>query len=414
MRESFRRVLETPELITLIAEGFDTEYRRELMLVSKHFFRCVGPAAWKSVPRLDFLLKLVEGTEVKEETSEGSGRAHYEFTEITVKLPLNPDLGRFNLYAPWVQELEIFDECSQEIENVDPFLTLFDGRPLLPNLRQLTTYTGADIVSDKRLMGFINMFFSSSLREIRTRLHEKGHPTNIYTSSISTLFKRIKETCPQIRALEFYPTNPYGSSEPVTLNNQCRDILQSFSNLRSFSSTTYILEPAVFRVLGGLPHLESLSIRGSHMEEPVLDEQLSVPADWFEELIDLQLYDIHPQDIKILWGQTSIAKKLGSVLIQTDPTTAPDPSDEPMDGNNWIESFLGALPRLSPHLHDLTFYVGDEDGTQFRISPDVRNGLRELKLEKFELKLKMMYGVVADSEDEIYDDGGYGDGGYYD
>ncbi|KEP48390.1 hypothetical protein V565_125990 [Rhizoctonia solani 123E] len=412
MRDQFRRVLEMPELITLITEEFDIDYQRELMLVSKHFFRSVGPTAWKSVPRLDFLLRLIDGTEVKSYRFEESKGAHYEFTEITIILPLNPDLSRYNIYAPWVHELEIFEECSQEIRNLDPFLTILDGHPPLPNLRKLTTYTGASNLSDKQLMDFINMFIGPSLREIRTLFHEKGHPTYINTSSISTLFKRIKETCPQIRALEFYPDSPYGSSEPITLSNQCRIILQSFSNLRSFNSTTYILEPSVFRILGGLPHLESLGIRGSHMEYPVINEQLSVPADWFEELIELQLYDIHPQDIKVLWGQPSIVKKLGSALIQTDPTTASDPSDEPMDGNNWIDSFLGTLPSISPHLHDLTFFVGDENGTQFRISRDVRNGLRKLKLDNFEVNLRKMYGVVEDSEDEIYDDGGYDDGGY--
>ncbi|KAL5631188.1 hypothetical protein ACGC1H_006880 [Rhizoctonia solani] len=409
MQDKVRRVLEMPELITLIAEEFDIEYRRELMLVSKHFFRSVGPTAWKSVPRLDFLLRLIDGTEVKSYRFEDSNGAHYEFTEITVILPSNPDLSRYNIYAPWVHELEIFEECSQEIQNLDPFLTILDGHPPLPNLRKLTTYTGASNLSDKQLIGFINMFFSPSLREIRTLFREKGHPTYINTSSISTLFKWIKETCPQIRALEFYPNNPYGSSEPITLSNQYRNILQSFSNLRSFNSTTYILDPSVFRVLGGLPHLESLGIRGSHMEHPNINEQLSVPTDWFKELIELRLYDIHPQDIKVLWDQPSIVKKLGFALIQTDPTTAPDPSDEPMDGNNWVDSFLGTLPSLSPHLHDLTFYVGDENETQFRISRDVRNGLRKLKLKNFEVDLKKMYGVVEDSEDEIYDDGGYDD-----
>ncbi|KAH7339911.1 hypothetical protein B0J17DRAFT_716896 [Rhizoctonia solani] len=345
MRDNLRRVVEIAELLTLIADEFDIDERRELMLVSKHFFRCVGPDVWKSVPRIDFLMELIAAA--------------------------------------------------------------LDGRPPLPNLRQLTTYTGVTNISDTELMGFINMFFSPSLTGIRTLYHEEGVHTYINSSSIPAFFKKIREICPQIRTLEFYPQNSYNSSELVTLSEQSRNILQSFSNLRSFTSAAYILESATFGVLGSLPRLELLGIRGSHISDPVLDEQLSTPADWFEELIALQLYDIHPQDIKILWRQPSVVKKLGSVLIQTDLTTVPNVSGESMDGNSWVESFLGALPRLSPHLHDLTFYVGDEDGTEFQISQDVRDGLRKLDLDNLELKLKKTYGVDEDSDDEQYE-------GYYD
>ncbi|CAE6374532.1 unnamed protein product [Rhizoctonia solani] len=408
MPDICRRVVETPEFLTSVAHEFDIDQQCKLMLVSKHFFRSVGPIVWKSVPRLEFLMKLITGTKVKTYRFEDSQRAHYEFTEITITLPLSPDLSRYNIYAPWVRELEIFDECSQEIKNLEPFLTLLGGQPPLPNLRRLTTYTGASNLSGKELMEFINVFFSPSLKEIETFYHEKGIPSCLDASSIPNLFRKIKETCPQIQALEFYPENAYGSSTSFNLSDRSRDILQSFSNLRSFTSTTYILESATFRVLGSLPHLESLGIRGSHMDNPVLDEQLSIPPNSFEELIDLRLYNIHPQDIKVLWNQPSIVKKLGSAVIQTDPTTAPNPSDGQMDGNSWIESFLIALPSLSPHLHDLTFYVGDEDGTEFQISQDARNGLRALELNKFEVKLRI-YDADEDSDGDPYDDGGYDD-----
>ncbi|CEL60620.1 hypothetical protein RSOLAG1IB_03858 [Rhizoctonia solani AG-1 IB] len=400
-----RRIVEIPEFLTSVASEFDLDRQRELMLVSKYFFRSVGPIVWKSVPRLDFIMRTIKGTKVKSYRFEDSQKAHYEFTEITITLPLNPDLSRYNIYAPWVQELELFDECSQEIKNLDPFLTLLDGQAPLPNLRRLTTYTGASNLSGKELMDFINMFFTPSLREIRTFFHQKGIPSYLDAVSIPNFFEKIEETCPRIQALEFYPQSPYGYSSPFTLTDRSRDILRSFSNLRSFISTTYILESATFGILGSLPHLESLGIRGSAMEDPILDEQFSLPPNSFEELIDLQLYDIHPQDIKVLWGQPSIARKLGSAFIQTDPTSPPNPSDGPRDGNNWIDTFLLALPGLSPHLHDLTFYVGDDDGTEFQISQDARDGLRKLGLKKFEVKLK----TDEDSEGDPYDDDDYDD-----
>ncbi|KAF8684261.1 hypothetical protein RHS04_01499 [Rhizoctonia solani] len=369
-----RRVIEVPELLTLVAREFSI----------------VGPIVWRKVPRLDLIMKLIIGTSVKYDRFRDSQSAHHEFTEITIVLPSNLDLGRFNIYAPWVHELEIFRQSSQEIQNVKPFLTLLDGRPPLPNLRRLTTHTGATNLSGKELLDVINIFFSPSLKVIRTIFHEEGIQAYLDASSVPTFFKKIEETCPQIEILEFYPQNLHGSPGPFMLSDQSRAMLQSFSNLRSFTSAGYILESATFGILGSLPHLESLGIRGEYIEDPILDEQLSIPGDSFGKLVDLRLHDIHPQDIKTLWSQPHIVNKLISVLIRTDPTIPPNLSDNPVDGNSWIELFLLALPGLSPRLKSFIFYVGDEDGSEFQVSQEARDGLNKLGLRQ--LKLKLDYG----------------------
>ncbi|KAG8733147.1 hypothetical protein FRC11_008424 [Ceratobasidium sp. 423] len=264
-------------------------------------------------------------------------------------------------------------------------------------------------MSSKLLMNFVDMFISPSLTDIRIKFHEKGCSTYTHPSSTLGFLKKVQNTCPEIQALEFYPgiRFVYNSAEPSPFDEQCRDVLQTFSNLCSFSSTTRILDSKTFGVLGNLPRLESLGVRGSRMDLPVLDERLSIPAHWFKKLIDLQLYDVHPQDIKLLWGQPSMVTKLGSVLIQTDPTTAPKPLVESKDGNRWIESFLLGLSTLSPHLYDFTFYVGDEDGTMFQISEGAQNSLRNLKLKNTKIRLRNTYGVDENSEDEGYDYGDY-------
>ncbi|KDN33105.1 hypothetical protein RSAG8_13803, partial [Rhizoctonia solani AG-8 WAC10335] len=197
---------------------------------------------------------------------------------------------------------------------------------------------------------------------------------------------------------------------PFTLSDQCCRAIQSFSKLRSFSSTTCVLNAESFGILGDLPCLESLGIRGSESdtEDPALDERFSIPENQFRKLIELRLYDLHPQDIKLLWGQPSVVKKLGFALIQTDPSRASDLYGGLMDGNNWIEYFLMALLNLSPHLRGLIFDVGDEDEAKYEISEDTLNaldGLHKLVLKNLKIKLGDTYGVDEELESEAYDNG---------
>ncbi|CAE7227652.1 unnamed protein product [Rhizoctonia solani] len=402
MQNTARRVVDIPELLTSVAYCLARRQRRELMLVSHYFFTSVGPTVWGEIPRLDIMLRLIIGAKGSHQRYGRDRQGiHPSYSQTTITLPSNPDLSRYHIYAPWVRELEIFAGRNLEIQNAGPFLALFGGGPLLPNLRRVTTHTGADIGS-KEMMKFLNMFIAPSLTEIRTIIHKKGLPSYVHPSGVPAFIKKIKDTCPHIQVLEFYPESAYDCPEGYRPTDRCRDILRSFSNLRFFGSTTYIFEPSIFAIMGNLPHLAVLSVRGFYMEDPVLDAQVSIPETWFPALKVLRLYDTHPRDIKVLWKHPPVVKKLISVLIHTDPTAPPDRSDNVMDGNKWIEEFLTALPSLSPGLKDLTFYVGDEDGTKFQVSQHVRNGLHNLGLKHLDLKLRNTYG--ADSNDESNDE----------
>ncbi|KDN45564.1 hypothetical protein RSAG8_04888, partial [Rhizoctonia solani AG-8 WAC10335] len=174
-------------------------------------------------------------------------------------------------------------------------------------------------------------------------------------SSVPTFLEKIRTICPQIRVLEFYPniTDKSNWSERYIPS----DPLSSFINFRLFSSTTYILEPAIFSVLGGLPHLESLGILGSSRGLLILDldKQLCTPKTWFPSLKDLRLRDVKHEDIQVLWNQPALVEKLVSSQIQIDISSS-------ALEKNWVGPFLEEFPRLCPHLEDVIFwmrYTGD-------------------------------------------------------
>ncbi|CAE6410454.1 unnamed protein product [Rhizoctonia solani] len=252
---STQRVIQISELLILIAQKLDAKKQHMLLLVSKHFFRSIGPLVWKRVPGLDIMMRLIKDVKVEFNRSRVRGYSEwYDHCRWTLTLPSNPDLSRYEIYSPWIHELEIFAGYDQEIKNLEPFLTRLDGYSPLPNLQRLTTYTTLSI-GGEQLMAFINIFIS-----------KQGKP-------------------------------------------------------------------------------------------------LLIPETWFPSLKDRRLYDVHPEDVKSLWNQPTIAQKLVSALIQTDYSELlfRNPVNDLAHNRNWLGPFLAALPDLSPRLQDVALYIGDGD-----------------------------------------------------
>jgi hypothetical protein len=248
------------------------------------------------------------------------------------------------------------------------FLAFLDGRVPLPNLRKLTSSTSAPVAGDD-LIALFNIFICPSMTELRTVMPNQGLPRRDYSRVISpsvpAFLQKLKDTCPHIEVLEFYTDGPvsfdqrnYDRYSPTT---QCRGILSSFSSLRSFSSTTYILEFNVLSILGQLPRLESLGIRGGSTEHPVVDKGLSMPEDWFPALKVLRLYDVVFEDIWILWKQATVNSKVVSLLLQIDYCDRQRNLGDFSLVGNWVGPFLEGLLDVSPQLQCVQIYLGSED-----------------------------------------------------
>ncbi|KAH7339876.1 hypothetical protein B0J17DRAFT_716867 [Rhizoctonia solani] len=208
----------------------------------------------------------------------------YEY-QIVITLPLKPDLAHYNMSVPQ-----------------GPWRPPTTSKPA-------ATYpcTTAPInVQDS--MKFFSMFISPSLTDIRTI---------------------IPKALPQILDL--------------SRNSSTRVLPGRHPHIQG-----HILEPELLRILGQLPHLESLGIRGMPETPPVLHKKLSIPDTWFPALKDLRLYELYYTDIQALWGQPNIVKNLVYGEIQIEPSA---------ELSEWAPPFIQALLSLSPHLEDFGFYV---------------------------------------------------------
>ncbi|KAF8598824.1 hypothetical protein BDV93DRAFT_609635 [Ceratobasidium sp. AG-I] len=349
------RVADIPELICSIATFLSDP--RPLLLVSQHFFRSVAPLSWKSVPRVDVLLRLIPGTTERQTLFPDSWSTHSLLFDIT--LPSSVDLTRFDVYAPWVQRLEVFGGKNKHtLRNTAALLRLASTRHILPNLRALTLTMRAKASTDEYL-SFIELFLSPMLVEIR-HVRLSGNPPYLDTPPVTALVQKIRNVCPSIEVLEFYPadftgTNPLGRTINFPSLGPClRESLAGFSNLRSFSSTHHIFEPATLQVLGSLPLLESLDVFDyfDYLGDPASHVGgLTVLDSWFSALRHLHLRNFHAKDVSAVWNQPFV-RNLESATIKCDPASA----GENMclaTGQAWVDTFLTGLPQASPHISKL-------------------------------------------------------------
>ncbi|KAF8598815.1 hypothetical protein BDV93DRAFT_609628 [Ceratobasidium sp. AG-I] len=350
---SARHISDIPELIGAIAALLSD--RRPFLLASKRLFYSVAPLIWKSVPRVDLLLQLIPGTRVLRNSSNRD--AYLILVDIT--LPSRLDLTRFEIYAPWVRHLEVFNgEYKYILNNADALFHLASTRPVLPNLHVLTlTLITLDEISDAEYLYFTELFLSPTLAEIR-HVGLSNTPPYLKIRSVPRLIQKILNVCPSIEVLGFYPgeepAGDYTSSRNVNFSLPDASLhadLARFSNLRSFTSTLYIFEPATLWALGSLPLLESLDVFDCAEDLGSLDVGLTIPDDLFPSLRHLCLRNFDAKDVSTVWNQP-LVRNLESVTIKCDPSPVEEDFDT-MAGQDWVDAFLTKLPRTSPHISKL-------------------------------------------------------------
>lgn len=304
------------------------------------------------------------------------------------------DLTRFNVYAPWVQRLEVFsDDNPHNFWHSSKLRDTLAERPLLPNLRILSFPSNHKIRSDDYEL-FVDLFVCLSLVEIQ---HGADHSPQTYLdwSFIYHLVRRIHVVSPDLRKLEFYPKRVKNLEEDYwyIVSAPRAALPKAFAgltNLRHFSSSVFILKRAVLQALGGLLALNSLGVvdyNPEYQRPPYLDKNFKVLDAWFPALRNLRLYDLHPQDITAIWSQPSLVQRLHSVTVRCYPGMREDDQVESLIGQEWIDSFLSRLPHASPHIEelDLDFVNLSTDTINYSL-PNGREDLRRLPLRSARLQ----------------------------
>lgn len=283
-------------------------------------------------------------------------------------------------------------------------------QPILPNLRNITISIDKKVRSEDWTL-FSELFLYPTLVEIQFRSDcmLQRYLDFDYSPPVA---QRFFDICASLQVLEFHPsrdefTNNKWSSLTCSPNAVVPRILNGFSALRSFNAATVILSSAVIEVLGNLPLLETLGIfdyRPLNDTPPTLYKHLKMHDSWFPVLRNLEIYNLHPQDISTVWNYLPLVQNLLSVMIMCSPSTLDNSGgSEEEDGNDvgsgdgrpsgqeWVDGFIRNLPRASPRIEELEldFEYYESYPQPYSLS-NTRRYLQQLPLRKLQYNERIL------------------------
>ncbi|CAE6451814.1 unnamed protein product [Rhizoctonia solani] len=333
------RIFTVNELLSLICTNCDSHTRTTLARTSRSWFETSAPILWGNLQGVHKILVLLPGAVI--------GRVGpTELPPQDLHLALKAvDFTRFNVYAPIVKHLTIYDpsDAKRRIEtwyNWGFIQYLYQQQLLFPNLISLTinqpTGNGPLNRRQPNPLGYeqwVTAFTSSALQAVHAPLVLKPglppYPSSVPLASASLAVERLARRGKYLRSLEIYPMassselNSMGQGPafegPIgvqieTPYQKFYSSFESLSQLRELSTTAIVFETSMFRALANLPYLESLSVHNVSYQLPEFHPGL-VPSSSFPQLTRLSLVDIDQENLEKIWESAPLVRKLHSLTV---------------------------------------------------------------------------------------------------
>ncbi|KEP51726.1 hypothetical protein V565_056820 [Rhizoctonia solani 123E] len=393
------RIFAVNELLSLICTNCDNPTRTTLLRTSRLWFEISAPIIWGNLQGAHKILILLPGTVI--------GRIRpTEPTPQDLHPSLNAvDFTRFNVYAPIVKHLTIYDpsDAKRRIQtwyNWGFIQYLYQQRLLFPNLISLVinqpVTSGLSVRRQQNPPGYeqwITAFNSSYLQAIYAPLMLKPgmppYPLSVSLVVASVAVAQLARKAKSLRTLEIYPMassaelNSMGQGAafegpmgPETPYQRFYNSFESLSQLQELSTTAIVFETSMFRSLANLPHLKSLSVHNVSYQLPEFHPGL-VPASSFPQLTKLSLVDIDQENLEKIWESVPLVKKLHSLTVLSSYSRHMT--------IDWAqETFLPLLRTCSPNLSEfLCESRSPGRGVEFEVNfslgaPDLKNRAGEL------------------------------------
>ncbi|KAJ1301635.1 hypothetical protein OPQ81_008880 [Rhizoctonia solani] len=280
-------------------------------------------------------------------------------------LPLIPDFDRFDFYAHYIRNLEIYSPkrpilCDRvTLTNWAVLAARSRGYGLLPNLSQLTLSTFFGWADDSEPLIWARTFMSPSLTAIHITAKSDRHH-HLSFPIASTLLRHAVSNCPQLRMLSLVTSDRYKGQIPTNLSEALMfwepSYYESLSYLplRELCCSTGLLLSANIHTLSKLQFLERLKLY-SGRELP----DHCIPSPGFKllpRLGDLTLIAMYWSDIiNIL--EMNIYSGVKSLIVHMTDTIDDEP--EPLDDAS-VRSLAVLVARCCPDLTNLEIDCGND------------------------------------------------------
>ncbi|KAG9084768.1 hypothetical protein FS749_004972 [Ceratobasidium sp. UAMH 11750] len=316
------------------------------------------------------------------------------------------DFSRFDLYAPWTKNLEIFKNNELSISKRQSDILHYHSarRILFPNLVSITCthpHGHADSL-------WILPFLTPSLTSLEFIIVNPLQIPYTSTPESSIVLHLLAETCPKLQTLGIFPVSgrtissdeyaieyvPRNSRASVEARLEHLDpFLASIHPLVSLTCSEQILDHACFKTISTWPSLEYLEITLDPADEYSLPELTDTA---FPSLKHLGLYWFSPDVFDMFWSVPSLVSKLVSVkLLNGDFCSAKEFL------SNILVPILSALRAGSPHLQNLWLRAVIADGmsARYEVPVSVLSDLKGLPLETLHME-----GMIFAGRDFSHDD----------
>ncbi|KAG8711982.1 hypothetical protein FRC09_020319 [Ceratobasidium sp. 395] len=297
--DATHRVLGSPELFRLICERLGKKCAK-LARVSRCMFAGAAPTVWATV-EVRHLLGLIPGTN---QSSSGVNADHNTNT-YPFEIPAQPDLKRFELYAPLVKRLNASYTYTIKISpQWEQSRRETAATPLLPNLLRIEI--GHSTPIKRQNIEWATLFIGPSLLSFELFCAQYELSSRTKEEEItSELVAKMSRVCTNLEKLRVYSR---------------KDLLMPVSglnHLRSFSINENGINDGLLSALGLLQRLEELSVF-YEIFSPFGERRQPIELfdDSFPSLRYLALEDISPFIIAQFCNSPKLFRKLEKVSIQ--------------------------------------------------------------------------------------------------
>ncbi|KDN34103.1 hypothetical protein RSAG8_12805, partial [Rhizoctonia solani AG-8 WAC10335] len=330
-----------------------------LAITCQDLFHIAIPIAWEKVKGVVQLIKLIRNVAVGREKDL---LEDFMITTIEFSGPSKEEnLDRWYMYAPFVRQLEIFEDDSPYfyMPTFPALLTYARKKALLPNLTKLVLNAREPQVLN--YVFWVNVLGSSSLRDLQASYQSDLMPI-ISNERESTVMQAIVEQCPNLATLSFfsYPFSETIENEYdkvfIRYPHPMQNFLPKATALTNLIGSVSFLLPQSLDTLGQLPNLERLEIhyplKSTREDIDRLGRGTLLP-NAFPRIKELALWNLIQYGADFIWDLQPLVHKLAVVEIRFNPYPR-------RQQNEWALRKL--IPTICERSPDITGLLLDFDG----------------------------------------------------
>ncbi|KAF8597969.1 hypothetical protein BDV93DRAFT_547632 [Ceratobasidium sp. AG-I] len=415
----------TPELVVLLSKHAGKKELSRMARTSGFYFNTMVGHVWQEVRGIHNLFVLIPSAECSQKNRN--------CTKIVIPNLLEADLARFNFYVRCVRYLDILphQSYSYQFSGWNNLMQYANKTTIMPNLQ--TIVYGCRKSNHETFIYWIIPLLSSSVLEIYTNPPKSCYQSKLSMAHARVLLEAISNQCPAISTLSLFPVleffrpyyggddldenydddssdeaNPmdeprsdnvessnsispgeaasdaYDASRLQTRPAPYYEYLKYAQSLRTLSTTVFMLDPDALKILGNLPHLESLRFHDQFCEDFDCFDSSTLSKDSFPALRTLFLSFLDMDCIRYIWHTGPLVSRLESVSIDLEGNRRGHSDD--MQAVEF-QLFLPTLCSQSPNVEELTIdFDAARAITVHYISANTLARLSALPLRKLDLR----------------------------